>query len=73
MTYLTTDDVATKLHLSNDTVRRMCSQKKLTATKVGRQWLVSEEDLAGFMAKHRGKKTPPVRVDRVKRGRRKVA
>lgn len=71
--YLTTQDVALRLRLVEDTVRRMCAAQTITATKVGRQWLVAEHDLDGFMAKHRGRKTPPARTDEPKRGRRNVA
>lgn len=73
MSYLTTEDVATRLHLAHDTVRRLCAAQTITATKVGRRWLVAEQDLDGFMAKHRGRKAPPARTDEPKRGRRSVA
>jgi excisionase family DNA binding protein len=72
MEFLTTPEVAARLRLTPDTVRRMCAAQTITATKVGRQWLVSEEDFAGFVARYRGRKVPPTRVDRVKRGHRRV-
>ncbi len=73
MTYLTTEDIAASLHLSNDTVRRMCSKGTIVATKVGRQWLVDDADFDGFRARYRGRKVPSPRADEPKRGRRRVA
>jgi excisionase family DNA binding protein len=46
---LTTEEVAARLHRSEPSVRRLCFDGKLRATKDGRQWLVLEEDLDEYV------------------------
>ena len=49
MNALTTDQVAERLHRSEHSVRRMCFDGKIRATKDGRQWLILEDDLADYL------------------------
>jgi excisionase family DNA binding protein len=49
MIALTTEQVAQRLHRSEPSVRRMCFDGVLRATKDGRQWLILEEDLAEYL------------------------
>ena len=49
MTWLTTTEVAERLKRTDHSVRRLCFDGKLRATKDGRQWLVAEEDLDDYL------------------------
>lgn len=49
MTFLTAEDAAKELHMTEDTVRRMAAEGKLPARKVGRRWLFHPELLDKYM------------------------
>lgn len=49
MNALTTEQVAERLHRSEPSVRRLCFEGKLRATKDGKRWLVLEDDLADYL------------------------
>lgn len=49
MNLYTTAQVAEKLHRNEGSVRKLCNDGTLRATKDGRQWLVSDEDLAEYL------------------------
>lgn len=49
MNWLTTKEVAVRLSRTETSVRRMCFDGKLRATKDGRQWLVLEDDLEDYL------------------------
>lgn len=42
--FLTVEEVADALRIHRATVTRWIHEKKLPASKVGRRWLISEED-----------------------------
>lgn len=46
---LTVPEVAERLRLTKDTVRRMCRRGELVGSYVGGQWLIAEDDLAEFL------------------------
>jgi DNA (cytosine-5)-methyltransferase 1 len=50
---LTTKEVAQKLRLSVETVKKMLREGILPGHKVGRKWLVSSEELTQYLAKQR--------------------
>jgi excisionase family DNA binding protein len=56
--YLTVDEVANKMRVEPDLVRRLCSTKQLPGINLrGRQgWRIHRDDLAAFM--RAGTKTP---------------
>ena len=47
------DEVAQTLHVSIKTVRRWIKRAELRAHQFGRQWRVTEEDLAAFISRAR--------------------
>ncbi|TKJ45374.1 hypothetical protein CEE35_04245 [Candidatus Aerophobetes bacterium Ae_b3b] len=49
MTVLTLKEVAQRLKLHPNTLRRYAKQGKLPAMKFGRVWRIEEEDLKDFM------------------------
>lgn len=51
---LSIEKVADRCDVSVRTVRRWIAGRELVAHKLGRQWRVSEADLATFLAIHRG-------------------
>ncbi|MBM3268693.1 MAG: helix-turn-helix domain-containing protein [Candidatus Sericytochromatia bacterium] len=54
-TYLTTRDVARRLHVRKATVERWCRSGDLAAAFVGRQYLIDPADLARFVRERRGR------------------
>lgn len=52
-TYLSVSDIATKLHISEDTVRRWIREGALPALGLGGQYRVPNSDLQQFLAKRR--------------------
>jgi excisionase family DNA binding protein len=46
---LSMNEVADKLGVSRETVRRLILRKELRAVRIGRQWRVTEEDLAAYL------------------------
>ncbi len=58
MTVLTLKEVAERLKLHPNTLRRYAKEGKLAAMKFGRVWRIEEEDLKEFMRamKHRVKR-----------------
>ena len=46
--YLTVPEVARKLALSEETIRRQVRSGQLKAEKIGNQWFIHEENLSGF-------------------------
>lgn len=42
--FLTVEEVANALRIHRATVTRWIKERRLPATKVGRRWLISEED-----------------------------
>lgn len=57
-TYLTTAEAATRLNLSEVRVRQLCVAGRL-GKKMGRDWLISEEELAEFSEIPRPVGRPP--------------
>ena len=51
--YLTVPEVARKLALSEETIRRQVRSGRLKAEKIGNQWFIHEENLSGFTRTHR--------------------
>src|SRR5687767_14183620 len=49
MMYLTSEDAARQLHMTEDSVRRLAAEGKLPARKVGRRWLFHPELLDKYM------------------------
>ena len=47
-------DIASILHLHEQTVRRYIRTKKLSASKIGRQYYMTWDNLLEFIAKHAG-------------------
>lgn len=72
--YLTAEEAATQIRVSTDWIRRQCNAKVIPATKVGREWRITPDDLDSFMRKHRGTgiPTPQPRGSQIKRHRKKL-
>lgn len=51
MTYITTDEASKRLYTSAYTVRKYIRQGKLLAAKIGKQFLIQEEELVKFLEK----------------------
>ena len=51
--YLTLTQVAQRLHVTVDSVRSWVREKQLPAIKIGRQYLVTPEDLRKFIERRR--------------------
>lgn len=49
---LTIQEVATKLKVTPQYARRLIKEEKLSATKIGSQWVVSQEDLDEYITKY---------------------
>ena len=47
--YLTVEDISEMLGVAPDSVRQWIRDKRLKATRPGRQWLVKREDLEKFL------------------------
>ena len=59
---LTTEDVATRLHLQPATVRGLARKGQLRGSFVGRRWLFTEADVQDFLDATSNRPTPaPVR------------
>ena len=58
---LTTEQVAEILHTTPTTVRRMASAGRLTASKVGRRWLFTQESVDALLAEHSNRESRPTR------------
>lgn len=53
---LTINEVAKRLTVSRDTIRRMIDRGELVAIKVGlRQWRIEEAELERYIARQQGK------------------
>ena len=50
-TQLTTKDMATRCGVTNRQVQRWCKSGELPAQRIGRDWIISEDDARKFMAK----------------------
>jgi excisionase family DNA binding protein len=50
---LTVEDVANKLNVSEETIKRMLRQKQLPGYKISGQWRISQEDLLKYLAKQK--------------------
>jgi len=48
--FLTVEEIATKLKLSEETVKRMLRQKMLPGYKISGSWRVVRQDLEDFLA-----------------------
>ena len=53
--FYTTDEVAAMLRLHVQTVRTLILKKHIGATKIGKEWRVSEEDFNEFIRENRNK------------------
>lgn len=51
--YLTVPEVARKLALSEETIRRQVRSGRLKAEKIGNQWFIHEDNLSGFTCTRR--------------------
>ena len=47
--YYTVEEIATKLRLHEETIRRLIRTKKLEAFKTGKKWLISQEQLDKYL------------------------
>ena len=47
--FLTVEDIARELQVSEDTVRNWIKQKKLVAVKIGRDWRIDRRDYLRFL------------------------
>ena len=45
----TIDEIAERLRVSRDTVRRLIERGELRAMKIGSQWRIAEEDLDAYV------------------------
>lgn len=52
--FYTINQVAEILDMHHKTIRNFIAERKLRASKVGKQWRISDEDLDSFMAHNRG-------------------
>ena len=52
MELLTLEEVAQRLKISVQTVRRMIADKELKASKIRGQWRVRSDDLERYIAEH---------------------
>jgi excisionase family DNA binding protein len=43
--YYEVNEAAVFLHYSDETIRRMCRDRRLDAKKIGKEWLIPEESL----------------------------
>lgn len=55
--YLTVPEVARKVALSEETIRRQVRSGQLKAEKIGNQWFIHEENLSGFIRTRRSQDT----------------
>jgi len=67
---LTVDDVAERLCLHPDTVRRYCREGKIRAFRLGTKWRIRPMDYVDFIEAKMP--TPDERIMRILRGRREV-
>ena len=58
---LTTTEVAERLHMTPATVRRMAREGRITASYVGRQWLITEEALTEHLEQTSNRERRPAR------------
>lgn len=49
-TFMTLDDVCKKLHISRTTAYLLIRNKKLSAVKCGRKWLIPEGSIQKFIS-----------------------
>lgn len=57
----TTNEAAARLHVAPRTVTRYIERGLITAVKHGRDYLISEEEIARFRARRRNRGRPPAR------------
>ena len=55
MTLLTVEDVAKRLQVHPEVVRRYLRSGELRGIQIGGRWRIAEEDLAAFIEDQRGK------------------
>ncbi len=53
--FYTTEEIAEMLRLNVQTVRNLLLDKRLGGIKIGKEWRISEEDLAKFFQENRNK------------------
>lgn len=56
--YTTTEEVAKKLHLHVDTVKRMLREGELPGYKIRNQWRIKVSDLEQYLAERKHKTKP---------------
>jgi len=59
--YLSTAQVAAKLSLTTDTVKKYCQSGKIAAIKAGQSWLISKSEVARYR-KNRQPAGRPIRA-----------
>ena len=65
---LTAEQVAEHLHMTPRTVRDMCHDGRLVASKVGKRWLITEQAVQDYLEQTSNREKRPAR-----RRRRRVA
>ncbi len=50
---LTVEEVASKLKVSEETVKRLLRQKQLPGYKISGQWRISQTDLSAYLTKQK--------------------
>lgn len=61
MSTLTAEQVAERLHVTPATVRRMAVAGRIAASKVGRQWLITEDAVTEHLDEHSNRERRPRR------------
>ncbi len=51
-TFMTVQDVANRLKVTPQYARKLIKEEKLTAARIGSQWVVTAQDLASYIKKH---------------------
>ncbi len=55
---MTTQEVASRLGVDDSYIRRLCINGRIEATKIGRDWVITEDALAEFEKTRKPKKRP---------------
>lgn len=64
--YMTAIEAAQVLKLHPETVKRLCRQGDLSATKLHNTWLIHKDQLADFSAVYKPKRGPGARFRRLR-------